>query len=107
MEDMLSDLIKLVGSMKVEVYGIKTEIVSMKTDIATMKTDIATMKTDITTMKTDISNLDAKVDKNHTEVMCKLKDMKLDQDHIWEKTVRNERDIAKLVRKHDESFTTS
>lgn len=80
-ENMLSQLIKMVGTMHSEQNEMKI----------TMHSELKEMK----------SNMQAAEDKNgtrHKEIMDHLKALENDQDFIWEKSVRNERELANIKR---------
>ncbi|MDZ5471899.1 hypothetical protein SM124_09075 [Bacillus sp. 31A1R] len=77
LEDMVSQLINIVGETNEMVRSMKTEISDMKVEISDMK---------------------AKNENRHKEVMGRLQDIEVDQDLLWEKTIKNERSVAKIVR---------
>jgi predicted nucleic acid-binding Zn-ribbon protein len=68
MEEMLSTLISMVGNLKDKQNKMDTGIDKLQNDQSLMR----------------------------DEIMAKLTDMQADQDHIWEKAARNERELAKL-----------
>ncbi|MEH7440049.1 hypothetical protein V7182_21625 [Neobacillus drentensis] len=73
MEDMLTNLIKIVG---------------------TLSNDFQVMKQELKDVKKDVEEV-----KKEQEVTNRiLTDMRADQDHIWEKAAKNERELAKLKR---------
>ena len=73
MEDMLTNLIKIVG---------------------TLSNDFQVMKQELQVVKEDVEE----VKKEQTVTNRILTDMRADQDHIWEKAAKNERELAKLKR---------
>ncbi|SFB32547.1 hypothetical protein SAMN04488072_11615 [Lentibacillus halodurans] len=85
MENMLSQLISMVGSMR-------TEQTAMKEEQAAMREELAEIKNEQTDMKQKMTEND----KRHREIMDEFKILRADQDHIWKKTVQNERDINQL-----------
>ncbi|MEO2078180.1 MAG: hypothetical protein ABGX20_22860 [Bacillus sp. (in: firmicutes)] len=99
MENMLTNLIKVVGTLSNEFQGMKEEMREMKVEIKEMKVDIHEMKVEMQKMKQEIQTV-----KNDMEGVKKeqvatnriLIDIRADQDHIWEKAVKNERELAKL-----------
>lgn len=88
MENMLTDLIKTVAITN-------KEMKEMKDDVRILKDDVSVLKTDINELK-----MDMKVLKEAQETTNQLlQDMRADQDHIWEKTVKNERELA-IIKRH-------
>lgn len=109
-EDMLSQLISMVGNMRTEQAEVKEEISDMKNEITGMKSDMSGMKEETTgvkqiqaemkqeqsQMRLEQTEMNTVNDKRHREFMDEFKILKADQDHTWKKTVQNERDIAIL-----------
>jgi chromosome segregation ATPase len=99
MEEMLSNLIQMVGhtneqlqEVKVEQQEMNRDLSGIRGEITEMKKDISIINGEITEMKKDITVINAEI----TQMKNKLNDMHADQDHIWEKAARNERELAKL-----------
>ncbi|AIE60429.1 hypothetical protein [Bacillus methanolicus] len=82
MEEMFSTLISMVGNIndKQNQMGEKLDRVENRLDKLEKRLD----------------KLEDGQKAMRDEIMAKLKDMQADQDHIWEKAARNERDLAKL-----------
>jgi regulator of replication initiation timing len=78
MENMLIQLVGMVGNMNEQLQGVKDEQQSMKQDMQEVKKEQTTIRGEVT----DIKN--------------KLTEMHADQNHIWEKAARNERELAIL-----------
>ncbi|MBB2482269.1 hypothetical protein H5P36_19010 [Bacillus sp. APMAM] len=76
-ENMLSQLIRMVGSIQ-----------------STQQE----MKADLKSMKSQIENLEIKQEERHKEILDRFKSLENDQDFIWEKTARNEREIGNIKR---------
>lgn len=91
-EDMLSQLIRMVGTLQSDVQAIKV-------DMQEMKAEMQEMKADIQKMKLDIERIESTSERRHTIVMKELRALKIDQDFVWEKSVRNEREIEQLKGK--------
>lgn len=53
-------------------------------------------KPDFASLKREIAELRNDMDKRFNEIMVKLTELEHDHEHTWEKTVRNERDIARI-----------
>ncbi|PLR77020.1 hypothetical protein CU633_12435 [Bacillus sp. V3-13] len=112
-EEMLTNLITMVGgvrseqqSMKEDQASIREELVlmredqaAMKTEITTIKEDQAAMKTEITAIKEDQAAMRTEMDERHREIMVKLNEMKADQDYTWQIAVGNQREIVKLKQR--------
>lgn len=102
-EEMLSQLIRMVGSiqpvileMKSEITEIKSEITEMKSDISEIKCEQKSMREELQELKERQAQFELKSDNRHQEVMRAIHSLKADQDYIFQKAVRNEREIEKL-----------
>ncbi|MDR6121285.1 septation ring formation regulator EzrA [Bacillus sp. SLBN-46] len=73
MENMLTNLIKIVGTLSNDFQVMKQELQDVKKDVEEVKKEQAVTNRILT-------------------------DMRADQDHIWEKAAKNERELAKLKR---------
>ncbi len=107
-EDMLSQLIHMVGTMKAEQEEMKSEITGMKSEITGVKSEITGIKADLGTVKREQGELKDTVnilkrdnEHAHKEMLETLKSLESDQDFIWQKAVKNERDIARYVKQQD------
>ena len=47
-------------------------------------------------MQSKLQELELKGEERHQEVLDRFKALEIDQNFIWEKTVRNEREIANI-----------
>lgn len=90
-ENMLSQLNKMVETMHSEQQE--------------MKHTMQNMDNRMDNMELDIQNLDKKIElseetseKRHKEMIERLSAIENDQDFIWEKAVRNERELANLKK---------
>lgn len=81
-ENMLGQLIGMVGTMSKEQKEMKVEQTSMNADITDIKAEQTSMK--------------AENKERHLEVLKRFSTMEADHNLIWEKAVNNERDIAKM-----------
>ncbi|EWG09954.1 hypothetical protein [Cytobacillus firmus] len=91
MESMLAQLIKMAGSLQSDMQEVKKEQHEMKREQQEMKTEQQEMKK-------KLQELETKSDQRHQEVLEHFKILERDQDFIWEKTARNERDIGNIKR---------
>ena len=112
-EEMLSQLIKMVGTMhseqqemkqefvgiQREIKGISQEQLGLKQEFQDMKYEFQDMKQDIVELKDKVVEIETKSDIRHKEIIGRFKSLERDQDFIWEKAVRNEREIASLKTK--------
>jgi hypothetical protein len=83
-EEMLSQLIGMVGNMREDLLGVKEEICVIKEDLQGVKEEQVKIN--------QLSEI------RHKEIMNKFDLLVIDQDYIWEKSARNEREIAKLKK---------
>ncbi|OMF61556.1 hypothetical protein BK139_06880 [Paenibacillus sp. FSL R5-0490] len=91
MESMLDQLIKMVGSLQSDMQEVKKEQQEMKREQQEMKQEQQEMNK-------KLQELETKSDQRHQEVLEHFKILERDQDFIWEKTARNERDIGNIKR---------
>jgi chromosome segregation ATPase len=82
--------------VKQDIVEMKQDILEMKQDIVVMKKDIADLKHENKSIKQEISEMKQENEKHHQETLNEFKVLKADLDLIWDKTVRNEREIAKI-----------
>ena len=82
MENMLSQLIRMVGTIQSDLQEIKQEQQEMKR----VQQD----------MQSKLKNLEIKEEERHQEVLNRFKALEIDQNFVWEKTVQNEREIANI-----------
>ncbi len=111
-EEMLTQLIKVVGNIQSDLQGLRTDVQELKTDVQQLKSDVQELKTDVQQLKSDVQELKTDVqelktefhtmqtinEERHKEIMNQFKLLENDQDFIWEKTVRNEREIGNIKR---------
>lgn len=88
-ENMLSQLIKMVGTMCSDQQEMKQD---MKQDIQEIKHDQKGLLLKIEKL------LETKGEDRHQEIVARFKALENDHDFIWEKTARNERDLANIKR---------
>src|SRR5699024_4322902 len=95
-EDMLTSLIRTVGSMREEQASMKEEQASMKEEQASMKKDISTIKEDQALMREEQTSIreDAKI--RHQEAMKEVHFLKVDNDLLWEKYKEHDRQLGHL-----------
>jgi uncharacterized coiled-coil DUF342 family protein len=81
-EGMLSELIKMVGNIHTEQKEMKQEQNEMKQDQKNMHQKL--------------QELEKKAEERHKEILERFTAIEIDQDFIWAKTARNEREIAHI-----------
>ncbi|MFA9456835.1 hypothetical protein ACERJO_08675 [Halalkalibacter sp. AB-rgal2] len=86
------------ASMQQELSSIKKEQSSIKTEQSSMREDIFSLKEGQTLLRADIQAHREETRSQYKEVIQRLDSIEADQDHIWEKASRNEREIAKIKR---------
>ena len=90
-ENMLSQLIRMVGS-------IQSEQQEMKQELQGIKQELQGVKQELVGVKQDQQEIEVKGEERHQEVLDRFKALENDQDFIWEKTARNEREIGNIKR---------
>lgn len=116
MEEMISTLITMMGSfkseirseiteVKAEITGVKSEVIELKTEITEIKTEINEMKTEIDgiinsqlSMQEELRQMREENNGRHSEIISRFEILEANQEHTWEKTVMNERDIAVMKK---------
>jgi hypothetical protein len=48
-----------------------------------------------------VSHMKVESEQRHIELVTKWESVELDQEYIWEKAVRNEREIARIVKQRE------
>ncbi len=105
-EDMLSQLITMVAAIQVEhkemkqaLEGMHQEQKEMKRAFEGMHQEQKEMKRVQQEMQNKIEEIETKAEERHKEILDQLTALKHDQDFIWEKTVRHEREIHAIKMK--------
>ena len=66
-----------------------------------MNQEQSSMKKQQTSLREEMALMRAENEKSHQEIISKLDTLAADHEHTWEKTVRNEREIAKVKHQFD------
>ncbi|MGD6878504.1 hypothetical protein [Bacillus infantis] len=112
-EGMLTQLLTKVANMQTvqQEHSRKFESIEKKFDSIDEKFDSVDRKFDSIEKKFDsidkrfdviearMDSTDAKIDGHHKEVMDRFNKLELDQDFIWEKAARNERELELMKRR--------
>jgi|SRR5690554_4910685 len=104
-EDMLSQLIKMVAKTNEEqaefrksLNEMKSEQLEMKREQLKMKREQQEMRNDLNETKELVFNLDKKMSAGFNEILDQFKILKVDQEVTWEKLSRLERDVDLLKK---------
>ena len=79
MEEMLSNLISITGNMNKK-----------------LQDSIEELRLEQKELRDEQKEMRCESEKRHHELLEKLNTLQSDQDYIWEKSVRNEREIARI-----------
>ncbi|WP_246942836.1 hypothetical protein [Bacillus pinisoli] len=85
MEEMLTQLIQVVGTMNSSQHR--------------MENRMDTMETKLHSMETRLEAMEAKNEERHQDILYQLSQLKIDQDIIWDKLSKEEREIQKLKKR--------
>jgi peptidoglycan hydrolase CwlO-like protein len=95
-ETMLSQLIKMVGNSQAEQQEMKQDLQEMKREQHEMKIDVHEIKQHQKNMQEKLQELETNGEERHKEIVARFTAIETDQDFIWEKTAKNEREIAQI-----------
>ncbi|MBP3953602.1 hypothetical protein [Bacillus suaedae] len=102
MEALLTQLVGTVGKLSAEFQEMKEDMQTFKEDQQAMKEDMQAFKVEIKNeihdLKTDLHASIEKSEERHHEITQQFRFIRIDQDLLWEKTVRHERDLAQLKK---------
>lgn len=129
MEEMLSALITMVGTIKSDLEIVKEDMAHLREDVNHLREDVNHLRVDVDHLRKDVDHLRKDVDqlqldmdqvkcdmiemkveikeirhdgeRSHKEVMDKLSLIEADQDFIWDKVVRHEREMVKLKKQYE------
>ncbi|MGD6854039.1 hypothetical protein ACQCVO_03095 [Bacillus infantis] len=106
LEGMLTQLLTKVANMQTvqQEHSRKFESIEKKFDSIDERFDSIDRKFDSIDRRFDViearmDSTDAKIDGHHKEVMDRFNRLELDQDFIWEKAARNERELELMKRR--------
>ena len=97
-ENMLSQLIRMVGNIQFEQQELKQVQQDMQGRLQGMESKLQEMDSKLTDIEGNLQGIEAKGEERHQEVLGRFKALEINQDIIWEKTVRNEREIGTIKR---------
>lgn len=100
-EDMLATLITMVGNNNNKQSKMEQRLGSMEQKVDSMEQRLGSMEQKVDSMEQRLDNVEQNLTeiKNEQssmreEIMTKLTDMQADQNYIWEKAAKNERELA-------------
>jgi hypothetical protein len=99
MEERLARMEEMIGQLVGMVAKTSSLQLEMQRDMREMQSDMKEMQSDLKVMRADFETEKQKNADRHDEIVGRLKSMEIDQDYIWEKTARNEREIEVLKRR--------
>lgn len=91
-EEMLTQLIQVVGNMNSSQHRMEARLDSVETKLGSVEARLDTMDTRLDSMETQNQ------ESNQT-ILNQLKQLEVDQDIIWEKLSKGEREIEKIKRR--------
>jgi chromosome segregation ATPase len=118
-EGMLSQLIRMVGNIQSEQQEMKQvqqdmqgrlqsmegklqdmdgKLQDMEGKLQDMDSKLQSMESKLTDMEGNLQGIEEKGEERHQEVLGRFKALEIDQDFIWEKVARNEREIGTIKR---------
>lgn len=105
-EEMLTQLIGMVGTLHADIKEIKEEVHELKEKVNELKGEVTELKGEVQDLKVEFHEykdrqiqFEQKSEERHEELLRTIHSIKADQDYIWQKAVRNEREIEKLKNK--------
>lgn len=105
-ENLLTDLIRIVGTtnaivteLKVDVAGLKVDVAGLKDDVAGLKDDVAAIKKEQELFRQELFAQSERIDKNHSEVMKRLDSLETKVDYSLKKLQEHDIEIFNLKKK--------
>ncbi|WP_423410534.1 hypothetical protein AABM38_11650 [Heyndrickxia sp. MSNUG] len=98
-EGMLTQMLTIVGNIQTlqQEHGKRLDSIEKRLDNLEARMDSLETRIDSLEAKMDAS--DAKNDGRHSEIMDRFNRLEMDQDFIWEKAARNERELELIKRR--------
>ncbi|MBT2641567.1 hypothetical protein J7I80_04970 [Bacillus sp. ISL-41] len=105
LEGMMSQLITMVGNLHNSMsemqtvqkeHGKRFEAIEMR--MGNMETKMDQMVSKLNPIETKMDQMETKNELRHQEMLNQVKRLEKDQDFIWEKAVRNERELEIMKR---------
>lgn len=113
MENMLTELIRIVGSTNAIVSELKKDVSELKKDVSGLKEDVSGLKNDVSGLKADMAAVkkeqelfrqelfaqSERIDRNHKEVMTRLDSLEEKVDYSLQVLQRHDIEIFNLKKK--------
>ena len=97
-ENMLSQLIKMVGNIQSEQQEMKLVQKDMENTMQDMQNKMLDLQNTMQDIQNKMQDIETKGEECHKEIVNRFKSLENDQDFIREKTARNEREIGNIKR---------
>lgn len=105
LEGMMSQLITMVGNLHNSMSDMQKDMSAMQKDMQEIQKDMKEVQTvqnehgqKFEAIELTMDKMETKNELRHHEVLHQIKRLEKDQDFIWEKTVRNERELEIMKR---------
>ena len=95
MEDMLTQLITMVGHTNRDLQIVKTDVAELKTDVAVLKTDVAELKTEVADQKIGLGVLTGRFDHFEKGIYNYYET----QNYLLKKSQEHDRDIEVIKQR--------
>lgn len=97
-EGMMSQLITMVGNLHNSMHVMQKDINLIQKDMKEVQTVQKEHGLKFEAIELRMDKMETKNDLRHREVLNQMKRLERDQDFIWEKAVRNERELEIIKR---------
>lgn len=104
LEGMMSQLITMVGNLHNSISDMQKDMKEMLTVQKEHGKKFEAIETRMDTMETTLDKMETKNELRHQEVLNQIKRLEKDQDFIWEKAARNERELGIIKRSFESYF---
>jgi GTP-binding protein EngB required for normal cell division len=98
LEGMMSQLITMVGNLHNSMSDMQKDMKEMQKDMKEMQTVQKEHGQKFESIELKMDKMETKNEFRHQEVLNQIKRLEKDQDFIWEKAVRNERELEIMKR---------
>jgi predicted nucleic acid-binding Zn-ribbon protein len=98
LEGMMSQLITMVGNLHNSMSDMQKDMREMQKDMKEMQTVQKEHGQKFESIELKMDKMETKNELRHQEILNQIKRLEKDQDFIWEKAVRNERELEIMKR---------
>jgi hypothetical protein len=88
-------------SMRQELTSFKEEQTLMRQELTSFKEEQSLMRQELTSFKEEQKLMRIENEQRHKEIISRFESLEADHEFTWEKTVRNEREIAKVKKQFE------